>query len=47
MKERSNNKDRITKTGDFPQRTTKKLRKVKTLMEKVKEVMKKQFDKNR
>ena len=25
MKERSNNKDRITKTGNSPQRTTKKL----------------------
>ena len=41
MEEKSNNKNRITKTRDFPQRTTKKLENSKDINRKGKRSYKK------
>ena len=47
MEERSNNKDRITKTGEFSWETTKNLGSSKDINGKGKKAIKKQFDKKR
>jgi len=47
MKERPNNRKKITKTGDFSQKTTEKLEIGKIINRKGKKTRKKQFDKKK
>jgi len=47
MEGRPNNKNKITKTRDFPWKNTKKLGYSKNINRKGKKIMNKQFDKKR